>query len=336
MKLDKQKEEIFYSKNFSFSYSSINKLLHSPALFYKDYILLDKEEKTDKHLIEGKLLHCLLLIYKQFNKLFTIMPNKIPSENIKRIMKGISIMGKGTANIKHLDLVDDNIILDELKYNNLYQTLKTDEQRVAKIKTEDNNIYWKFLCTSKKDIIDQDMYDKAKSRVEIMQSNIDVTDLIGVEATDFELDSIEVYKEKPLECELKKYNFGLKGIIDHFSIDHDKKTITINDVKTTGKTLSDFPESIEYYNYWLQAAIYCKLVYEFVKEECKNYKIIFNFVTIDKYNQVYVFNVSDSTMSEWTQGLAKCLTNINVHFETRDYSVPYHLMKDSEGNKFKL
>tara|TARA_R110002020_G_scaffold335596_1_gene550778 strand:+ start:15986 stop:16984 length:999 start_codon:yes stop_codon:yes gene_type:complete len=332
MKLDKQKEEIFYSKSFSFSYSSINKLLHSPALFYKDYILLDKEEKTDKHLIEGKLLHCLLLIHKQFNKLFTITPNKLPSENIKKVLKGLS----QETNVEELDDVKDDLIIKHLKYQNLHQSLNTDEQRVAKVKVDDFKPYWKFISTSKKDVIDQDMYDKAKSRVEIMQSNIDIMDLIGVEATDFELDSIEVYKEKPLECELKKYNFGLKGIIDHFSIDHDKKTITINDVKTTGKTLSDFPESIEYYNYWLQAAIYCKLVYEFVKEECKNYKIIFNFVTIDKYNQVYVFNVSDSTMSEWTQGLAKCLTNINVHFETRDYSVPYHLMKDSEGNKFKL
>ena len=56
-----QKEEEFYANNkFCFSYSSLNKLLFSPFLFYKDYILKDKEVRTDKHLVEGKLLHCLL------------------------------------------------------------------------------------------------------------------------------------------------------------------------------------------------------------------------------------------------------------------------------------
>ena len=33
------KEDMFYKEKFSFSYSSLNKLLFSPKLFYKDYIL---------------------------------------------------------------------------------------------------------------------------------------------------------------------------------------------------------------------------------------------------------------------------------------------------------
>ena len=58
--IDKQKEEEFYAKDFNFSYSSLNKIQFSPSLFYKDYILKDREIQTDKHLIEGKLIHCLL------------------------------------------------------------------------------------------------------------------------------------------------------------------------------------------------------------------------------------------------------------------------------------
>ena len=59
--VNKEKEEKFYAnKDFCFSYSSLNKLLFSPSLFYKDYILWDREVRTDKHLIEGKLIHCLL------------------------------------------------------------------------------------------------------------------------------------------------------------------------------------------------------------------------------------------------------------------------------------
>ena len=46
---DLQKEEEFYLKKFKWSYSSLNKLLFSPSLFYKDYILWDREVRTDKH-----------------------------------------------------------------------------------------------------------------------------------------------------------------------------------------------------------------------------------------------------------------------------------------------
>ena len=50
-------EDKFYANtNFAFSYSSLNKLLFSPSLFYKDYILWDREVRADKHLVEGKLV----------------------------------------------------------------------------------------------------------------------------------------------------------------------------------------------------------------------------------------------------------------------------------------
>ena len=65
------KEEKFYAnKNFAFSYSSLNKLLFSPWLFYKDYILQDRDIKTDKHLVEGKLVHCLVFEPENLTKKF--------------------------------------------------------------------------------------------------------------------------------------------------------------------------------------------------------------------------------------------------------------------------
>ena len=44
--INKEKENSFYNKKFSFSYSSINKMLFSPKLFYKEYVLLDREERN--------------------------------------------------------------------------------------------------------------------------------------------------------------------------------------------------------------------------------------------------------------------------------------------------
>ena len=78
--IDKVKEDLFYKEEFSFSYSSLNRLLFSPKLFYRDYILKERELKTDKHLIEGKLLHLMLLQPEKLHEEFSIVPSKVPTD----------------------------------------------------------------------------------------------------------------------------------------------------------------------------------------------------------------------------------------------------------------
>ena len=87
---DPIKEEEFYNGDYKFSYSSLNKLLFSPKLFYKDYILKERELKTDKHLIEGKLLHLMLLQPDKLHDEFSIVPSKIPSDNVRKVLKTLS------------------------------------------------------------------------------------------------------------------------------------------------------------------------------------------------------------------------------------------------------
>ncbi len=78
------KEEKFYNSDYKFSYSSLNKLLFSPKLFYREYILKQKEIRTDKHLIEGKLLHLMLLQPDKLHDEFYIFPGKIQSDKIRK------------------------------------------------------------------------------------------------------------------------------------------------------------------------------------------------------------------------------------------------------------
>lgn len=323
--IDKQKEEEFYSKPFNFSYSSLNRLLFSPSLFYKDYILKDREIRTDKHLIQGKLVHCLVFQPEKVNDLFSIVPGKIPSENIKKVLKSVTLHTDVTV----LTKVKDFIILDSLKEENLYQSLKTDEQRVEKVKTNDSQDYYEFICTTGKDVIDNDTLMKCKEKADTIKNNEKVMELFNQGVTDFELDTLKVFKEKLLECKLQNYDFGLKGIIDYYTIDHDKKIINIVDLKTTSKTISDFAESVDYYNYWLQAAIYTILVFrnhDIAKQE--NYQILFTFVVIDKYNQVFPFFVSPETLSKWATGAMVAIDSANYHYKERDYSLPYKFLTE--------
>jgi hypothetical protein len=222
--------------------------------------------------------------------------------------------------------------LSSLKALNLFQSLKTDEQRLKKVINEDNEPYWKFIGNSNVDVVDQDTLLRCKEKVDILKENKDVMSLFNEVSTDFDLDPIESFSEKYLETTLEGYPFGLHGYIDHYTVDSDKKQVTICDLKTTGKTISDFKETIDFYNYWLQAAIYSKLVYDSLGDDRDDYNIVFKFVVIDLYKQVYVFDVLDDTLSAWAGGLSGALKTAKYHYENRNYSLPYDFLV----NKIKL
>lgn len=319
IKSNKDKEEEFYAdKDFCFSYSSLNKLLFSPSLFYKDYILKDREIRTDKHLIEGKALHCLMFEPEQFTTKFNIVPGKLPSDNIRKVLKDMSLH----TDAKTLTSCEDFVILDSLKNLNLYQSLKADESRLSKIRTEEAETYWKFLQNPSVDVIDQDTNHRVTESINYLKNNDEVMSLFSDETTDFDLDPIEIHCEKYLKSELKDVDFGLHGYVDYLKIDNDKKVATICDLKTTGKTVADFRETVDFYNYWLQAAIYMKLVYDFLGDKADEYTLEFKFIVIDKYNQVYVFNVSNESINAWTNGLEGVINTAKFHYNSRNYSLP--------------
>ena len=323
MNKDLLKEEEFYAKkDFCFSYSSLNKLLFSPTLFYKDYILQDREVRTDKHLIEGKLIHCLLFEADEVDNKFSVVPGKSPSDNVIKVLKDMSLH----TDSKTLASCEDFVILDSLKSLNLYQSLKKDEARIAKIRTEDNEPYWKFLGNKSVDVVDQDTYLKCKDRVSILKDNEDVMSLFNEVSTDFDLDPIETYSEKYLKSDLIDLDFGLHGYVDYYKVDSEKKEVTICDLKTTGKTISDFRDTVDFYNYWLQAAIYMKLVYDTLGDDKDKYDLKFKFVVIDLYNQVYVFEVSDKTINDWGDGLGGALKTADFHYKSRNYSLPIEFL----------
>ena len=323
------KEQIFKDKydrgEFKFSYSSMNRLRFSPKLFYKDYILKDREPKLDKHLIEGRLLHLLLLQPDNFENDFALLPGKIPSDSLRKVLMLIPNHTKK----KELSKVDDNIILDCLHQVNLYQSLKNSDKRVAKVRTPECEDYYRFMLLSEgKDIIDQDMYDKTAERVEIVKSKKDIMDLLDPVVTDFELDETETFAESYLECDLRDLKFGLKGYVDKYIIDHKKRSITIIDIKTSGKSITDFVDTVDYYNYWMQAAIYTMLVLKNVPDGIQGYKINFNFIVVDTYNQIYNFEASEQTMQSWGKNLMSIIKACEFHLNEMNFDLPYEFINN--------
>jgi len=320
--------DAFYKEKFYFSYSSISKLLFSPAAFYNHYVLKQREDVVAPHLVSGRVLHCLLFEPEKYDDNFISMPGKIPTDSQKKIIDNIfrKYLEINNNTLSLTDFSDD--ILTELLTANLYQSLKTDLQRTEKILTEENKNYFTFLIDSQdKTIVDEPTLNNCKLGVEALKSNEEVRSLLQLDKSETDV-HIESYSELPIEVDAEHLPFGFKGILDNIVIDKESKTIFINDLKTTGKPLVDFPESVQYYKYWVQAMVYVKLTYDkFLKDlpDLNEWNLYFTFVVIDKYNQVYPFQVSMETMAIWQQDFEELTDILKYHYENKDFKLPYEL-----------
>lgn len=316
--------ERFYKQKFYFSYSGINKLLFSPAMFYNHYVLNQREDSTDAHLVGGRVLHCLLFEPDKYDEYFISLPGKIPTDNQKKIIDNIFkyhlTIGNNTLTLS--DYSQD--ILTHLLTANLYQTLKTDQQRIDKILTPENTEYFEFLKLSlDKAIVDQPTLDGCKVSVEVLKSNSNIRALLQLDR-DEEDKTIEAYNELFVKADVDNLPFGFHGVLDNVVVDYNSKTIFINDLKTLGKSIQDFPDSVEYYRYWIQAVIYVLLAKEkFSITDDWNVQV--TFIVIDKYNQVYPYQVSSETLAKWSESFEGIVQKIKWHYENKRYDLPYEL-----------
>ena len=333
-KTSQQLLEEFYSNPLYLSYSALNKLIYAPVLYYNHYILKQKEDKLDNYLIDGKLIHCLLLDNGSFDQQFILIPDTLPTDSARTVIDKVYILHREKCKI-YLDFTTSELtvyteeILNVLKEINLHQSLKTDQQRLDKIITEQSKLYFEFLKIKEgKDLVDSETMKRCNDSVTVLRADSKVSNLLGLLVN--EMDNIDIKNEHEFNAELDK-PFGLKGVIDSIKIDHDVKTIYINDLKTTGKTIVNFSETVEFYNYWAQAAIYERLVWYNFNDLIftQSYKVIFNFIVIDKFMQVYSFMVSTETMSKWQLKLEDLLKEAEWHYTAKNYNLPF---KFATGN----
>lgn len=320
--------EKFYQKKFYFSYSGLNKLLYSPALFYNYYVLQQREDSTDPHLVGGRVLHCLLFEKEKYDDYFISLPGKLPTDSQRKIIDNIFRIHCGIGNNSLLLEDYSTDILTQLLTANLYQALKTDQQRLEKILTEENKEYFEFLKKSlDKTVVDEPTLSGCKAQVEILKSNNDVRALLQLDKTE-EDTHIETFNELHLKLDHDNLPFGLHGVLDNVVVDNEAKIIFINDLKTTSKSIQDFPEAVEYYRYWSQAVIYVMLATDkFLNDKLDRdtWKVQVTFIVIDKYNLVYPFQVSQETLVQWTHDFKLILKKAIWHYKNKKYDLPYDL-----------
>jgi hypothetical protein len=322
-------EADFYSKPFYFSYSSLNRLLLAPNIFYKEYVLKQKEPYNAKHLLEGTLIHFLILEHNNFDEKFITLPDSLPSDNTIKVLN--TVYNKYLERVAE-DSTNSNLTLDDfedevdeiLKTINLHQNVKDQTKRLAKIIDEQGRSYFDFLkVKNKKELIDSETLDKCTRAADIIKNNKVVRDLLGLDLTP-DGKTIGIYNELELQMKLEGFQFGIKGIIDNLVINVNTKTIRINDFKTSNKGIQNFKDTVDYWNYWLQAIIYVKLVTSFCKEFLdESWCIEFRFIVFDNCDHIYPFLVKDTTITEWERRYDDVINAALYHYENKEFNLPY-------------
>ena len=310
--------------------SALRLLLESPKLYYNDYVLGNKEQKKGKHFDEGSLVHCMVLEPENLKDRFVNMGIAAPSDSTKACIDHLLSLGREASELEEYA----GEIVDYLKEINLHQSLVDDkkpgkdgfmftgdEKRVGKIINDNTVEYFRLMVDARdKVIVDSASWDKCFKKAQAILSN---TKALFLLKTTTEIQ--EVRYELELNSEggsLLKY--GIKGILDVIKVDRDTKTIYISDVKTTNGLLKDFKTSAEKYDYWLQAAIYKMLANTLTSGNAFDYKIVFNFIVVDRNDDVYCFEATPETLEKWIEDAIE-LFNVKVdyHIKNKDFTLPY-------------
>jgi len=78
----------------------------------------------------------------------------------------------------------------------------------------------------------------------------------------------------------------------------------------------------------MQASIYTMLVLKNIPDGIQGYKINFNFIVVDTYNQVYNFEVSEQTMQTWGSQLMEVIKACKYHLEEMNFDLPYEFINN--------
>jgi hypothetical protein len=337
----RQAEHEFFAKPFQMSYSGLNKLVFSPALFYKHYVLKQRDEEMTPAILNGKVIHCLLLDDGSFDKQFVLLPGSMPSDSVKKVIHAVYQQGQdaeekalSTDLNAYRDLILSTMV-DMKFYQNLTDDKKADKdgvkrtgdaKRLDKIIMDSTQEYFEFLFKKgDRDVVDIPTMEYCAEIVDLLRADENVMYMLGLGNAE---DHVQSMNETMIESSaFQDLPFGLRGILDNVKIDHKDKVIYINDLKTTSKSIADFPETVEFWNLWLQAAMYKKLVtQEFLVNnnlDPAEWKVSFAFIVVDKYKQVYPFKVSDETMTNWELQLEVKMNEAKWHFENQRFDLPY-------------
>lgn len=231
-------------------------------------------------------------------------------------------------------------VLEIVKLNEMWPSVVKDDVLISKFDTKE---FWDYIKikvanVDKKVVMEKDWYD-AQECVDLFFSHKHTRHLF--------VNGMENNYQYPFNFKYKGFN--IRGIIDKMTIDHKKKMVYLEDIKTSSSNFNEFMKSFMSYRYYLQAAIYTKAFNLAIKKDLNldGYTLApFKFIFICRFEKVpVVFEVSEKwhnaaingfvTSSGYKyKGLDQIIDDIYYHWLNKTYELPTDICRDS--GKIKL
>ena len=242
---------IDYKTISALNQSTLKQILISPKAYVEAKERQEaRVESSEQHFVFGSLVDMMLTESKEaFDKKYAVIPDDTGvSETIAKIVKGVydEVYEKTPTNLEDYP----KEILQHCNYE-LYQSRWKDETRFKKI-VEQGSKYFDILkkCGTKT-IITESEYAKAVNCVMALRSDVHTSEYCQKKSDD---PNIEIIDKHVVVFEYEHLEF--KGELDRIIVNHQEKTITPIDFKTTSKSVLNFENSFWHFRYDFQAAVY--------------------------------------------------------------------------------
>lgn len=153
--------------------------------------------------------------------------------------------------------------------------------------------------------------------------------------------NVFIYKEVPCfwkqsvkimgtdDGEGNTHELRMKSLLDHLIIDHNKKTIIYNDLKSTGDSIYKFQHSFEMYRYYRQMGFYQRAIKElfvlnFPDKDIREYRLAINLIPVETfgYFNTCIYPVSQKWLYKGAEEAKLLLSRIAYH-EVTGYGVSF-------------
>lgn len=331
--------------------SSLKKILTHPRLYLQAKKKQEEgEESTAPHLVFGSVVDIMITGQRdEFEEKYVRIPDETKcSDAVKVIIDEVfkfsfhihTEMG-GTPEeflLKDLSIYSHNI-LDKAR-DNKYRDNYKDDTLIATVIKEGNAYFELLKTTVGKTPITETSYAKAVNCVMAWKSD------------DFTRKYCVKDKEKSVEfwnkviITFKQGNRTIKGELDRVVINHDNKTITPIDFKTTGQPIYMFEKDFWKYRYDIQAMVYHRgLLHhpEINKLIDEGYELLnFKYIVVesDLHLRPVVFNVTPEVLlvgleggerTPWKlEGFRKALERLDFAEENNKWDFPMEYYQKGE------
>lgn len=343
MKQKDQIEEYFKSPRIS---NSLLGLINTPKLFKFFLDNPDIENEETKALRIGSALDCLLTSPDRWNNDFNVIDVVRPGGMMQKFLDSLP---PGLNQDSDIEFYRD--AYNKSGYKKSIQLVVKDLW--SKFNLEE---YYKAISSIKPNqtLLSKDEFDLVTVVKESLLSNPFTREYF---INDYS--HIELIHQFPIYFKLE--DMDCKALLDGVKIDHENKTVTPFDLKTTSKNSWDFPIAFWEYGYYRQCALYTEAIKDYMNRmkdiiSWGDYELKpFEFVVVKKElgrfvaGAPFIWVVADSDLYAGMHGgkltippyrkmpgILELIQALKWHIKTNKWELPYELYQTNGKTELKI